>query len=222
MKSEELYQEYVMSYSELVQYLLVKYGPSECDYFKDERCSKINHGAIRTLHGLYCHHIDEDKGINLSEPSFAKLQPFEYQKKERLIYCNLLEHLVLHIKIAILRERKLKQKHVSADAGVKFICRTLNDIYAFGGGLKESEKRCAAMVSENVEDYFRIIAIFLGYMEIQHDFLGEKLIDEMEAMVRVLSSGKTNINFYPGIYKKLCNYELSKEDKNIIRALSKK
>ena len=52
----------------------------------------------RTNEGLFCHHIDEDKFENLSNIKFIKVNkyPFKYQKKDRLVYCDLFEHLILH------------------------------------------------------------------------------------------------------------------------------
>ena len=82
-----------MTYGELVDYLLKKYGPVECDYFRTEACKSKNPKVSRTNEGLYCHHIDEDKAIMLCNDKFAVNNPFEYQKAERLVYCNALEHL---------------------------------------------------------------------------------------------------------------------------------
>lgn len=53
----------------------------------------------RTSEGLLCHHIDEDKVSVLSDPHFAKDYPFSYQKKDRLVYCDYIEHLLLHYKL---------------------------------------------------------------------------------------------------------------------------
>ena len=99
MKSIEIQKELEMKYSELVEYLLKKYGPAKYDYFCTESCKSKNHKVSRTNEGLYCHHIDEDKAIMLSNDSYAIKNPYEYQKAERLVYCNVLEHLILHIKI---------------------------------------------------------------------------------------------------------------------------
>ena len=98
MDSLEVQNQLKMTYSELVDYLLKKYGPAECDYFRTEACKSKNPKVSRTNEGLYCHHIDEDKAIMLCNDKFAVNNPFEYQKAERLVYCNALEHLILHIK----------------------------------------------------------------------------------------------------------------------------
>lgn len=62
-------------------------------------CWGVKGRYSRTHEGLLCHHIDEDKGAVLSNPHFAKDYPFSYQKKERLVYCDYIEHLLLHYKL---------------------------------------------------------------------------------------------------------------------------
>ena len=98
MESTEIKNQLKMTYDELVDYLLKKYGPAQYDYFCNESCKSKNSKVSRTNEGLYCHHIDENKAILLSNDKFAVNNPFEYQKANRLVYCNVLEHLILHIK----------------------------------------------------------------------------------------------------------------------------
>src|SRR5699024_11973959 len=40
--------------------------------------------------------------LKISDPAFVRQYniPFEYQKKERLVYCDLIEHSILHVLIA--------------------------------------------------------------------------------------------------------------------------
>ena len=61
----------------------------------------------RIKDGLIIYHIDEDKVINLAKKDIAKKHSFTYQQKERLIYCNYLERLLLYMKIL---ENDLHQK----------------------------------------------------------------------------------------------------------------
>lgn len=100
-----------LTYSEAVKYLLAKYGPATNDYFNEKSYSRFLRGEIksitrkkyqRTFEGLYCHHIDENKFENLSNFDYIKKYryPFFYHKKERLVYCDLFEHLILHTLIA--------------------------------------------------------------------------------------------------------------------------
>ncbi|WP_250130214.1 hypothetical protein [Jeotgalicoccus sp. WY2] len=100
-----------LTYYEAVKYLLAKYGPATNDYFNEKSYSRFLRGEIksitrrkyqRTFEGLYCHHIDENKFENLSNFDYIKKYryPFFYHKKERLVYCDLFEHLILHTLIA--------------------------------------------------------------------------------------------------------------------------
>lgn len=100
------------NYNECCEYLLNKYGIAEDDYFSKPSYKRFKNGEIkapgkkkisRTDEGLYIHHMDEDKQILIAEPNaILKFDiPFAYQEKDRLVYCNLIEHGILHILIAI-------------------------------------------------------------------------------------------------------------------------
>lgn len=120
-----------MSYQELVQFLLKKYGPAKYDYFVNERCISKNSKISRTNEGLFCHHIDEDKAIMLSTDKYAAQNPFRYQKADRLVYCNLLEHFLLHILITEEpRAKNANENEVQGIGGaVNFISKQLNEVY---------------------------------------------------------------------------------------------
>lgn len=120
-----------MSYDELVQFLLNKYGRGQYDYFCTETCSSKNKKVTRTDEGLYCHHIDEDKAILLSNDKFAKLNSFEYQKADRLVYCNMLEHFLLHILITEQPTDECANENEIHGIGgaVCMLCTQLNDLY---------------------------------------------------------------------------------------------
>ena len=81
MKHEEIVKEVKMTYYELQDYLLEKYGSAKYDYFTKPECKYKNKKVSRTKEGLYCHHMDEDEGGNLSNPPQARQQCFEWQKK---------------------------------------------------------------------------------------------------------------------------------------------
>lgn len=99
------------SYCEAVKLLLEKYEPAKYDYFKKTSynnflkgiSTRINRGDYtRTSEGLYCHHIDEIEYSNLTDPKTIKKNNYSFclQKKERLVYCDLVEHAILHVLIA--------------------------------------------------------------------------------------------------------------------------
>lgn len=93
-----------LDYDDAVQSLIKKYGAALDDYFKEASYNKFLNREIkspnkgktsRTKDGLY---IDEDKFLNLGNKDFilVKKPDFKYQTKDRLVYCNLIEHLILH------------------------------------------------------------------------------------------------------------------------------
>ena len=95
------------SYSNAIEALLSKYGPTKDDYYRESSYSRFLKGEIknitkgryqRTKEGLYCHHIDEIEFENLSNKDFIQKHryPYSYQTKDRLVYCDLIEHLILH------------------------------------------------------------------------------------------------------------------------------
>lgn len=96
-----------LDYNDAVQSLIKKYGAALDDYFKESSYNKFLNGEVksptngktsRTKDGLYCHHIDEDKFLNLGNKDFILVRKpnFRYQTKDRLVYCSLIEHLILH------------------------------------------------------------------------------------------------------------------------------
>lgn len=99
------------NYDESVVFLLQKYGPAQDDYYREKSYDRFLNKEIksisrgkyrRSIEGLYCHHIAENKYSNLSNSSyiFKYKYPFSLQKKEQLVYCDLFEHLILHALIA--------------------------------------------------------------------------------------------------------------------------
>lgn len=149
----------LMNYNDLVASLLKKYGAAKHNYFKDRECTINNPLVSRSSEGLFCHHIDEDKAIMLSNDKYAAQNPFEYQKASRLVYCNLLEHLLLHVKIAEEpRNPDANENELPGIGGaINFICKQLNDIYDGKEPADEWRKKAAALVRDSFDDYIRIL-----------------------------------------------------------------
>ena len=147
------------SYQEVVEYLWKKYGTAKHDYFKDASCKSKNPLVSRTTEGLYCHHVDEDKAIMLSNDTYAALNPYDYQKANRLVYCNLLEHLLLHVKIAEEpRNEDANENELPGIGGaVNFICKELNDIYSGKEFSEDWRKKVASAVGDSFDDYIMIL-----------------------------------------------------------------
>lgn len=176
MLREEIYKELTLSYDDLIDYLLKKYGGSNYDYFCNDECKSENKKAKRTEEGLFCHHIDEDKGGNLSNEFCAKGQPYEWQKSTRLVYCNILEHLILHIKIAVLRQKRRLLKPIDIEeffttGGIFMICKDINDMFKLDENLMPWKKRCFLEIKENYSEYILILKILFYY--IQNQYKGE-------------------------------------------------
>lgn len=98
------------TYEGAVNFLFEKYGPAQDDYFREKSYKRFMNGEIknitkgkisRTNEGLYCHHIDENNWLKLSDKYLVKKFniPFEHQRKDRLVYCDLIEHSILHVLI---------------------------------------------------------------------------------------------------------------------------
>lgn len=120
-----------MTYSQIVEKLLSKYGKVPYDYFVSEDCKTKNRKNSRTSEGLFCHHIDEDKAILLANDKYAIKNPFDYQKADRLVYCNFLEHLLLHVKIVEEPRNANANKNELPGIGgaVNFLVKQINDFY---------------------------------------------------------------------------------------------
>ncbi len=167
MDSIEIKKELTMTYIELVNHLLNKYGKATHDYFRNESCKSKNPKVSRTSEGLYCHHIDEDKAIMLSNDKFAPNNPYEYQKADRLIYCNILEHLILHIKIMEEpRNAEANEFELQGIGGVyNFICPQINDYY--NGYVFNQQWLITAfnLIKNNFDDYIDILKYILNIAE---------------------------------------------------------
>ncbi len=86
-----------LTYLEYCDYLQDKYGIGLADYMT--KSYNMNPKCKRTKEGLIAHHKKEDTMIMLSTKAFAQICPFEWQKKENIVYCDYLEHLLLHVLI---------------------------------------------------------------------------------------------------------------------------
>lgn len=99
------------TYNEAVEFLLKKYGAAEDDYYREksyerflkEEIKSITKGKFaRSTEGLECHHILENKFLNMTNNEFIRSQniPFKYHRKERLVFCDIVEHAILHTLIS--------------------------------------------------------------------------------------------------------------------------
>lgn len=171
MNHDEILKEMTMDYDSLVKHLLSKYGVAKYDYFTDPSCKFADPRKSRTKEGLFCHHIDEDKGIALSDKMLAVEQPFEYQKAERLVYCNYLEHLMLHIQIG---KNKYWEEHSTLSQpedlprflvpGITFITHDINTVFKANHAFEKWQQRCFMEISDNFDSYIYILQSFIKYL----------------------------------------------------------
>ncbi len=153
---EEYYDSLMsMSYDELVAFLLKKYGPVKGDYFANEKCVSVTKFIKRTGEGLFIHHIDEDKIENLSNPNIARMNSPEYQKANRLVYCNYLEHLLLHILIV----ENVDNGNPSFGYGgvFVFLIPHINDVYNDYPFSIEWAARAALEIRDDMSSYLKMV-----------------------------------------------------------------
>lgn len=167
-----------LTYAEYCDYLQNKYGIGLCDYFTADFVK--NRGVTRTKEGLIAHHKKEDVAIMLSNPDFARLKPFEYQSKENIVYCDYLEHLLLHVLICEHWVDLANKKHGKADSEsivstltetlgpeapgvggvVNFLCPELNDVYS-GWVTKQGWRlACHDKIKDDKDVYLEIVRRF--------------------------------------------------------------
>lgn len=144
-------------YFPLVNFLVNKYGYVNSDYFKNddclERCETLNNG-------LFIHHIDEYSIPGLSNYDIAIKNDFSHQKSERLVYCNLLEHLILHYKILIENPDFIYIKN----NGFNLLMKQINDFYEDGILYDTRNTRSYYLISNNLL-FFKYIKSISYYFE---------------------------------------------------------
>lgn len=160
-----------LDYGQYCNYLQNKYGVPKGNYFTESwvKNTKIS----RTKLGLYIHHIKEDSAIMLSQVDHAKNNPYEYQKAENLVYCNLLEHLFLHILIceqASVDKIFATKQAVGIGGIINFIVPECNDLYSGWKTQQPWRQNCHDVIINNKDVYLELLKRFKhsckDYMEL--------------------------------------------------------
>lgn len=151
-----------MSYDELIEYFIKKNGQPKYDYFHTQECRSVHEKNSRTKEGLEIHHIDENKYDNLSG-KWAKKFPYECQKANRLVYVNVLEHFLLHIKIY--QEDSAKRidakKHPEmGKPGIYFLTRRINGYFSIKS-FDSWHDNMARIIKRNFSEYILELTYFL-------------------------------------------------------------
>lgn len=192
MKSRELKLEEKMSYRDQVAYLLKKYGEARYDYFLDDVSWIRSQYVSRTKEGLFCHHIDEYDIPTLSDLSVAKKHSFVHQKADHLVYCNYMEHLLLHMKTGY--DRFLRNHDCLNDPslfaeflthGVVMITHEFNTLLADDGSESLWQERCFDACRKYIHDYPELLSDFQKKIISLYEETCEWNTDAEEAMETV-------------------------------------
>lgn len=164
MNKDELWYEYNLSYYDQLLYLKQKYGMPEGNYYLTEECKSTNNKIKRGKEGLFIHHDyewnpDDISCHSLSDKELALSHPYEYQTSPHLTYCNLLEHLILHIKIYTLRKDALNGM-LFIDGVERFLVPQINDIYQTKRYKKEWLIATKDCIQENKDDYLHLLELY--------------------------------------------------------------
>ena len=174
MDKEEILKELGLPYFDLVDYLKSKYGEAEHDYFCNDSMKSKNTEVTKADRGLYCHHVDEYRASMLSNTRSAQRYPFSWQKKDRLVYCNLIGHLILHFKIYIIQQKTkiLDKSNITSclGTGISYICKDINTMFEDAKNLNGWRKNCFDVISDSFEDYIFILKLIVCY--INNEYVG--------------------------------------------------
>ena len=186
------------SYVEYCDYLQSKYGIGLCDYMT-KNWNK-NQKISRTKDGLYAHHKYEDHAILLSNPEYAKKNPYEWQLRENIVYCDLLEHLFLHILICEHPSKDKKQNEKVGFGGVvNFIVPELNDVYSGWVPKQQWQLNCHNKIIDDKNVYFQLIKRFKELYD-NNPFILKNLYRSWNEQFGIWSS-KNNEDLYEEIYE---------------------
>ena len=169
MDSLEIRKQLEMTLQEQYQYLKQKYGRMSENYYMDVNCTRKSTKNGRGMEGLFVHHDYEYDPANplvnnLSQPEMARQFDYKYQRAENLTYCNYLEHLIIHIKINLLRKEQLG--HYINDGLVNFMIPELNDWYKYLIDLKPWQEVAFGLIEENYSDYCDLVEYWLNKLEV--------------------------------------------------------
>ncbi len=145
-----------LTYLEYCDYLQGKYGIGLDDYMTKSYNEKRK--CKRTSEGLFAHHKREDTAAKLSNKINAMIYPFEWQLKENIVYCDYLEHLLLHVLICKYpAKEKLDSEIVGIGGVTTFIVPELNDLYCGWEPKHQWRKNCFDKVKNDYMVYFDLI-----------------------------------------------------------------
>lgn len=161
MTCKELEMATQMEYSQYCKYLQSKYGVPPHDYMNENFVK--NRRLSRAEEGLQIHHIFGDRANRLSDSQYAKQYPIEYQKATNLCYCDYLEHMLLHMLIAISSDPYNEILVDGYKIVVKEFVPILNDVYS---GFKTRWRWLKCSVDKIIDQkdiYLDLVTWFVGF-----------------------------------------------------------
>lgn len=180
------------TYDEYCDFLQDKYGIGKYDYMtkswnKNQKCT-------RTKEGLIAHHKYESHAIMLSNKEFAMKNPFEWQLAKNIIYCDYLEHLLLHVLICEFpSEEKNDFEAVGIGGVVNFIVPELNDFYSGWITNQEWRRNCHNLIKNDKDVYFDVIKKFKNYCITHKIPIDERLFRSFNESYGLWSSEKNTL-----------------------------
>lgn len=170
-------------YSELLLELKKKYGIPKYPYFKNKENYTQENRIKRGKEGLYIHHDREDTYPQLSVKNVNIIYsyPFECHNPENLTYANALEHLMLHILIAVKNEEDSSDE-VGIRGIILFMVPQINTYLANAYDYKKDWLRKSLSIfddEENKEEYYKcleyLISNYHGSYSKKHHFAARLL-----------------------------------------------
>lgn len=148
-----------MSYLKYCKYLQNKYGIPKNNFFRPN-WTPVN-SIKRTSEGLYIHHVMEDHSIMLGRKEYAIQNPYEWQMARNLLYCDMLEHLLLHILICENPHKDKKQNHfVGFGGAINYLVPELNDVYSGWVTKQDWRLKTHKVILKDKNVYFELIKRF--------------------------------------------------------------
>ena len=147
-----------MTYWEYCDYLQSKYGIGACDYFNEKWSPKTK--CKRTKEGLFAHHKAEMYVPQLSDKKQAQSYPFEWQTAKWIVYCDYLEHFLLHFMICKAPEPIKENNPVGVVGITHYIAPTLFQLYS--GDVPETgwQAICFDKVKNDKDVYLELLKMF--------------------------------------------------------------
>lgn len=201
MNMTEYLQVKDFTYLEYCDYLQKKYGIGLDDYMTKSYNPKPK--CKRTKEGLLAHHKKEDTMILLANKTVAMMCPFEWQSKENIVYCDYLEHLLLHILICKFpSDEKVDIVRVGIGGVVNFIVPELNDLYSGWEASQAWRKTCHDKVRNDKEVYMKLLK----------QFIDNEKDDDFDVSILCTSFNETF-----GLWSNKQNSKLYEEIRNLVK-----